>query len=63
MRALLTALVLAGVLIGVGIVWADSCGYPPLKPLIPVGCKDIVLVCQCDEHVRNCHWAWICIPA
>jgi hypothetical protein len=38
-----------------------GCSPPPLKPLPPVGCKDVVAQCVCDEH-GACHWEWVCVP-
>ena len=38
-----------------------GCGLPPLKPLVPLGCKDLVLKCQCDRYGQNCIWVWECV--
>lgn len=40
---------------------ADGCGLQPLKPLTPLGCKDLRLQCQCDKNGKNCAWSWICV--
>ncbi len=40
----------------------SGCGLKPLKPLIPLGCKDVVAQCTCDNRGKNCHWEWICVP-
>ncbi len=39
-----------------------GCGLKPLKPLIPMGCKDLVAECRCDSRGQNCHWEWVCVP-
>ena len=44
----------------------SGCGLPPLKPLPPLGCKDLVARCQCVETADgdlNCDWVWDCIPS
>ncbi len=38
----------------------SSCGYKPMKPRIPMGCKDLVAKCSCDSNGKNCTWKWIC---
>jgi len=38
-----------------------GCGFKPLKPLIPLGCRDLVAQCICDGFGKNCSWAWICV--
>jgi hypothetical protein len=43
------------------IVRAQGCGLQPLKPLIPLGCKDLVPQCSCDANGKNCHWEWTCV--
>lgn len=40
---------------------ADGCGLEPLKPLVPLGCKDLAPVCTCDSNGDHCHWDWICV--
>jgi hypothetical protein len=42
----------------------SGCGLKPLKPLTPLGCKDIVARCQCApdaEGTIQCGWVWDCI--
>lgn len=39
----------------------SGCGVKPVKPVLPVGCRDLRLECQCDERGRNCKWVWICV--
>ena len=38
-----------------------NCGYKPIKPYVPIGCKDIVATCGCDSQGKNCRWSWICV--
>jgi len=40
----------------------NGCGLKPLKPLPPLGCKDLVARCQCDAKGKNCVWVWDCVP-
>lgn len=40
----------------------SGCGLKPLKPLPPLGCKDLVAVCRCDSRGQNCRWEWVCVP-
>lgn len=42
-------------------VLAESCGLKPLRPVPPVGCKDLAASCQCDSKGKNCHWVWTCV--
>ena len=51
MRRALLALALAGF----------CYNLPPMKPLVPVGCRDLALLCVCDANGANCHWQWVCI--
>ncbi len=34
-----------------------TCG---LKPLPPLGCKDLCAQCQCDATGSDCRWVWNC---
>lgn len=38
-----------------------QCGLTPLKPLKPIGCKDLVASCVCDEDGKNCRYIWVCV--
>lgn len=38
------------------------CGHEPMKPLVPLSCKDLIAECRCDEKRLNCRWEWECIP-
>jgi hypothetical protein len=42
-------------------VYAQSCGVVPIKPVPPVGCKDLRPECVCDSNGQNCHWDWVCV--
>ena len=42
-------------------VHAQGCGLTPLKPLPPLGCRDLIPQCSCDGSGQNCHWEWICV--
>jgi hypothetical protein len=44
------------------IAYAGSCGILPIKPIPPIGCKDLRPECVCDADGNNCHWDWVCIP-
>ena len=41
---------------------AGGCGLKPLKPLPPIGCKDLVAVCMCGTDGKTCQWEWQCVP-
>lgn len=43
---------------GNGVAQAN-CGIMPIKPIIPIGCKDVVAQCQCDRD--GCRWVWVCV--
>ena len=43
----------------------NGCGFKPLKPLVPLGCKDLVARCQCERDAdgfMQCRWVWDCVP-
>lgn len=40
---------------------AADCGLKPIKPIIPIGCKDLAPVCVCDETGKKCKWQWVCV--
>lgn len=46
-----------------GVVRAQGCGIEPpeVKPVTPVGCKDVYHACTCDNQ-GNCRWTWVCVP-
>ena len=41
-------------------VLAVGCGIQPIKPIPPIGCKDVTPQCVCDQN-GNCHWEWVCV--
>jgi hypothetical protein len=41
---------------------AGQCGIVPIKPIPPIGCKDLTPVCVCDSNGTECHWEWVCVP-
>lgn len=40
---------------------SGQCGIQPIKPIVPIGCRDVVPVCVCDANGRNCRWEWQCV--
>ena len=32
---------------------AGGCGIKPIKPIPPIGCKDLVAQCRCDSSGQN----------
>ena len=40
----------------------SGCGLKPLKPLVPLGCADLVAQCVCDQKGKSCRWTWVCVP-
>jgi len=55
----LQALALLAVVIGPP-AWS-GCGVKPVKPVAPVGCRDLVAQCECDERGERCRWRWVCV--
>jgi hypothetical protein len=45
-----------------GTVYAGTCGIVPIRPIPPIGCKDLRPVCVCDANGNNCRWEWVCVP-
>ena len=41
-------------------VTGNGCGIEPLKPIVPLGCRDIYPECVCDQN-GNCVWRWVCV--
>ena len=39
-----------------------DCIVQPVKPVIPPGCRDLVLECLCDSTGNNCSYVWKCVP-
>lgn len=52
------------VLLLAGSIWAGpilaQCGFVPLKPIPPIGCKDLIPQCVCNSS-GQCWWEWICV--
>jgi hypothetical protein len=42
-------------------LWGAVCGVVPVKPVVPVGCKDLVAECVCDDKGHNCKYVWKCV--
>jgi len=40
---------------------SGSCGIVPIKPIPPLGCRDLEPQCVCDGTGQNCYWTWICV--
>lgn len=38
-----------------------NCGIMPIKPITPIGCRDLSPVCTCDQYGQNCRWTWVCV--
>ena len=39
-----------------------GCGITPIKPIPPIGCKDLRPQCECDAYGHDCHIVWVCVP-
>lgn len=42
-------------------VSAAGCGMKPMKPMTPMGCKDLEAECTCDSRGDKCVWQWKCV--
>ena len=38
-----------------------QCAIRPIKPIPPIGCKDVTPECISDGSGKS-HWNWICVP-
>lgn len=38
-----------------------QCAIEPIKPVTPVGCKDVTPQCVTNSNGQS-HWNWICVP-
>lgn len=56
MKLMVVLLLLAGAPAG-----GSGCGVKPVKPVAPVGCRDLVAQCECDERGERCRWMWVCV--
>ena len=61
MTLMMATMVLTLVLFTSRDVYAQGCGLTPLKPLPPLGCRDLVPQCRCDSSGSNCQWEWVCV--
>ena len=55
--------ILASGMLSTPVTAQSGCGLKPLKPLRPLGCKDLVAECRCDSQGKNCRWEWVCVPS
>ena len=43
----------------------ENCGIEPIKPIPPIGCKDLEAECVCDKDPKTgalkCRYRWKCI--
>lgn len=58
----LAALVAAGLLLAPKPVCASGCGIVPIKPIPPIGCRDLKAECICNSRGERCSWSWKCLP-
>lgn len=42
-------------------VQCANCGIVPIKPFIPIGCKDLRAKCVCNAAGEKCEWSWECV--
>jgi hypothetical protein len=50
------------VCIASSILALGQCAIRPIKPIPPIGCKDVTPECVSDSN-GNSHWNWICVPS
>jgi hypothetical protein len=58
MQRLLTAVLMTIALVSLAVA---GCGIVPVKPVIPIGCKDLKPECSCDSNGQNCTYNWVCV--
>ncbi len=63
MRAIILSTLIAAALglAGYAPVAATGCGIKPIKPIPPIGCRDLEAQCICDERAEKCAWQWKCV--
>ena len=67
MKRIIVLLLLTGGIVAAGLLatpepaCASGCGFKPLKPLTPLGCKSLRAVCTCDASGQQCRWTWQCV--
>ena len=40
----------------------EGCVILPIKPIPPIGCRDLAPQCVCDADGHDCHIEWVCVP-
>lgn len=65
-RLLRVTLIVPMLVLALGFVTADdlcaqSCGMVPMKPMVPMGCSDLMPQCRCNSNGQNCYWEWVCV--
>lgn len=60
-RFLLISTSILAFAIGPAPICGGDCGVMPVKPVVPVGCRDIKPACVCDAAGRKCAWQWRCV--
>ncbi len=52
------------------VAYGETCGILPMKPLVPLGCRDIYPICECTTRkahsmdfvgTTRCYYRWVCI--
>ena len=63
LRFSVAALILAWMMSGGGAqcTHAAGCGTVPIRPIPPIGCRDLRPSCMCNSTGTECHWEWICV--
>lgn len=54
-------LFLFAILVVASAMGQQGCPIKPLKPIIPLYCKDLKPECVCDAQGKNCKWQWECV--
>ncbi len=57
----LALLLLALVSVGGQRCVGGDCGLVGVKPIIPIGCRDLVAECVCNSAGTKCGYLWRCI--
>lgn len=39
---------------------SGGCGIVPIRPIPPIGCRNLCPSCQCDSTGLRCSWVWVC---
>ena len=43
-------------------VLMGQCAIQPIKPIPPIGCKDVTPQCVSESNGQS-HWNWVCVPS